>query len=173
MKRLVCWGLALAGALPITATTARAQDAAPRYGFVDTERLIRETPGAASADSLFQREFAQWQAQLNALEDSLRRMIAEYDRQQITLTPEAKDRRQQEIRQKQSQYQRLEAELAQRAETRRAELLSPIMRRILDTVEQVRRERNIPLVFTSQALVAADTALDLTNEVITRMKAGR
>lgn len=167
---------ALAGAWTVTATTpapGQQTPGSPRYGFVDSDRLIRETPGAAAADSLFQREFAQWQAQLGAIQDTLRQLIAEYDRQQITLTPEAKERRQQQIRQRQSQYQQLEASLARRAEDRRAELLSPIMRKILDAVEQTRREGNYTMVFTAQALVAADTTLDLTDEVLSRMRAER
>lgn len=175
MRRLVRWGVAFVAVLAVSTAPVFAQTGAaePRYGYVDTDRLLRETPGAASADSVFQREFAQWQAQLGAVEDTLRRLIAEYDRQQVTLTPEAKDRRQQEIRDKQGQYQRMEADLARRAEQRRAELLSPIMKKILDAVEQVRRERKYEMVFTAQALVAADTILDLTDEVIARMKAAR
>jgi outer membrane protein len=159
----------------LVAAPAWAQQAAPdpgrRLGFVNTDRLLRETPGAARADSLFQREFAQWQAQLNAMEDTLRRLIADYDRQQVTLTPEAKEKRQQEIRQKQAQYQQLEADLTRRAEQRRAELLNPIMRRILDAVEAVRQEKNLSLVFSAEALVAADTTLDVTNDVIRKLRA--
>ncbi len=46
------------------------------------------------------------------------------------------------------------------------------MRKILDAVETVRRDRNFTVVFSAQALVAADTALDLTNEVLARMRTG-
>lgn len=175
VPKLVRRGVAFAGLCGVAvATPAFGQESAsPRFGFVDTDRLIRETPGAASADSVFQREFAQWQAQLRALEDTLRRLMSEYDRQQVTLTPEAKTRREQEIRQKQSQYQQLESSLAQRAETRRADLLSPIMRKILNAVEQVRQQRNYTLVFSAQSLVAADTTLDLTDEVIAALRAAR
>ena len=175
VPKLVRRGSALAGLLSVVALTPAfgQEGAAQQFAFVDTDRLIRETPGAAAADSMFQREFAQWQAQLGALEDTLRQLISEYDRQQVTLTPEAKTRREQEIRQKQTQFQQLEASLAQRAESRRAELLSPIMRKILDAVEQVRQRRNYALVFSAQSLVAADTTLDLTDDVLAVMRAAR
>lgn len=175
VPKLVRRRVAFAGLCSLVAVTPTfgQESASSRFGFVDTDRLIRETPGAASADSTFQREFAQWQAQLGALEDTLRVLLSEYDRQQVTLTPEAKTRREQEIRQKQSQYQQLESSLAQRAESRRAELLSPIMRKILDAVEQVRQQRKYSLVFSAQSLVAADTTLDLTEDVLAAMRAAR
>jgi outer membrane protein len=169
--KIVRWGLAWAASIG-GMTPAVAQEAAkPTYGVVDVDRLIRETPGAAAADSVFQREFAQWQAQLGALEDSLRQMIGEYDRQQVTLTPEAKSRREQEILQKQGQYQQLEAELARRAENRRVELLSPIMRKIRGAVEQVRLDRNLSVIFNQQSAVAWDNTLDVTDAVIATLKA--
>lgn len=174
LKRAIGWVgvfVALAGLGSAGPAFGQAGGTTPKYAFVNAERLLRETPGASEADSVFQREFAQWQAQLSALADTLQRLIAEFDRQQITLTPEAKERRQQEIRQRQTRYQQLEADLTRRAEQRRGELLSPITRRILDTVEQMRREGNYTFIFTAQALVAADTALDLTDEVLARLKA--
>lgn len=174
LKHSTAWACALAALVGLAAAEpalGQAGGTTPKFAFVNAERLLREAPGASEADSTFQREFAQWQAQLTAKADTLQRLIAEYDRQQVTLTPEAKERRQQEIRQRQSQYQQLENDLTKRAEQRRSQLLSPITRRILETVEGLRREGNYTLIFTAQALVAADTALDLTEEVLARLKA--
>jgi outer membrane protein len=93
--------------------------------------------------------------------------------QQLTLSPEAKRNREQQIQQRAQEAQQRMAELDQLAGRRRAELVQPVMDRITAAIEAMREEGNYSLILDVAAgsIIAADPTLDLTQEVIRRLGA--
>lgn len=153
------------------AGVSQPQEAGPKLGYIDSTRIIEETPGAQEAQDTFDREMARWRSEVQVLADSLQQMIAAYEQQQIMLSPEKREERQQEILQKRLEYnQRLE-DLQQAAARRQQELVQPIYDRISSVLSVIREEQSYTMIFdvAAGALIAADTTLDLTQLVIERL----
>lgn len=145
-----------------------------RIGYLDSRRLLQEAPGASEARTLIQGEMARFDAQLKVLEDSVNAMLADYQRRSVLLSADEKTRQEQSIIQRrQAMQQRAEA-INQQANDRQEELMQPVMERVQKAIEEIRKEGGYAIIFdaASAAMVSADSALDLTTQVINRLKAG-
>ncbi|MCI0433029.1 MAG: OmpH family outer membrane protein [Gemmatimonadetes bacterium] len=155
--------------LAIAPLTARAQ----RIAYLDSRRVLQEAPGASEARTLINGELARFDAQLKVLEDSVNAMLADYQRRSVLLSPDEKAKQEQTIIQRrQSMEQRAQA-IRQQAGARQEELMQPVMDRVQKAIEDIRKEGGYSIIFDAQggAMVAADSTLDLTVQVIERMKA--
>lgn len=166
--KIILMAAAGLGALAVPA----AGQGAPKIAYVDSRRLIAEAPGAKEAQESFERDMQRFRAELQQLEDSLKALLSEYEQKQVLLSPEAKRQKEEEIRQKQRAYQERAGELETQAARRQAELVEPIMNRIQEVLNQIQREGGYAMIFDAAAgaLVAADTTLDLTDEVLRRLR---
>lgn len=163
--------MAVAGLLAVSAPLAA--QAAPKIGYIDTRRVIQEAPGAANARTTLEREMQAFQTQLNAMEDSLKAMYTDYQQRQLVMSADAKQKREQEITAKNQAFQQRAQELQQQAQRRQQELMQPIMTKVEQIIDDVRKAEGYAIVFDrgSEAIVSADPALDLTQKVIDRLKA--
>jgi outer membrane protein len=144
-----------------------------KLAYINSNEIIAQTPGASDAQATFDREMARWRSEVQALADSLQDMISTYEQQQVMLSPEKRQERQQDILQKRLEYDQRLADLQQVAQRRQAELIQPIYERITSTLSQIRQEQSYTMIFDTAAgaLIAADTTLDITNLVISRLEA--
>ena len=171
MRNLFAPLMAVAGLLAISAPLSA--QAALKIGYIDTRRVIQEAPGAADARTTMEREMQTFQTQLNAMEDSLKAMYTDYQQKSLTMSADAKQKREQEITQKNQTFQQRAQELQQQAQRRQQELMAPIMEKVEQIIGDVRKAEGFAIVFdiASEAIVSADPALDLTQKVIDRLKA--
>lgn len=169
MRRIALAPLALA--LFLTAGALEAQTL--KIGYINSQQILSNAPGAAEANAAFQQDLATFEAEAQQLQDELIRMQQNLEQQQLTLSPEAKRNREQQIAQKAQEAQTRMAELDQQANRRRAELVQPVMDQISEVIEQIREEGNYSLILDVAAgsIIAADPTLDLTEEVIRRLQA--
>ena len=165
-------GLMLLGGLVAIAAPAAAQTAG-KVAYVDSRRIIAEAPGAREAQTTLNTELSGFEAQLKPLADSVQAMMAEYEQKSVMLSPDAKKQKEDEIRLKQQAFQQRRAQLEQQIEKRQAELVEPIMDRIEKVIEEIRVQGSYAIIFDKAAngMVAADPTLDLTDQVIARLKA--
>lgn len=170
--RTLTTSLFTAAAVALAAVPVSAQDA-PNFAYINSQRIIQEAPGAQEARQAFERDMAEYQAELQQLEEELKGMMDEFEQRQVMMSPEARQNRQQEILQKQREYQQRAEELQERAAQRQNELVEPIMNRIQTVIEELRQERGYTMIFDAAggALIAADPALDITEEVLSRLRA--
>jgi outer membrane protein len=164
---------ALAVALLIVGASPALGQAVTRFGYINSQAILDQAPGAAEASQQFEADLEQLRARIQPATDSLDAMIQAYEAQSLTLSPEAKQRREQAILQKREEVQQLAAQLDQQAGQRRAELVQPIMDRITQVIEEIRVEGNYSMIFDVAAgsIIAADPNLDLTEEVLRRLGA--
>ena len=172
MKTFMSFFGAAACAL-LLAGSAAAQQAPTKVGYIDSRRVIQEAPGAQAARQTIETEMGAYQQQLRMLEDSVRTMFDQYQQQSVMMSPDAKAKREQEITAKQGELQQRATEIQQRAVQRQNELMEPIMARIEQIISTVRTEGGYAILFdvASDALVSADTTLDVTEQVIARLRA--
>jgi outer membrane protein len=170
--RATVTALMAAAALALVALPAAAQ-APVRIGYVNSERILESAPGAREAEQVFQREMQGFQSELQRMGEELQKMMSDFEQQQVMLSPDARRTRQEAIQQRQRQYMERQQQIEQQAGRRQAELVQPIMKRVNDAIEEVRQAGNYSLILDSASglLVAADPALDLTDQVLARLRA--
>ncbi|WP_405285121.1 OmpH family outer membrane protein [Gaopeijia maritima] len=166
------FALFLALALGLTIVSPVAAQTGLKVGFINSAVILDQAPGAQEAAQQFDRDLAQMRAQMQPATDSLDQLITAYEAQSLTLSPEAKQRREEEILTKREQLQQMAANLDQQATQRRAELVQPIMDRVSSVIEEIRVEGGYSIIFdvADGSIVAADPSLDLTDAVLTRLQ---
>ena len=156
--------------------TARAQTAESglKIGYINSSVIVAESSAALAAQEQFKREMVPFESELQAMETEIGELLNRYQAQQVTLSPDVRRVRQQEIVQKQEAYQTRMGEIEAEAATRQQELVAPIMERINGIIQEIRREGSYTFIFDVSAggLIAADESLDLTEEVIQRLAQG-
>lgn len=169
MRRTSFAALALIFAL--AAGTAEAQTL--KIGYINSQEILANAPGAQEAQQAFEGEMQAYTTEAQQLQDELTRMQQQLAQQELTLSPEAKRNRQQQIQQKAQEAQARMAEMDQLAAQRRAELVQPVMDKITEVIEAMREEGNYALILDVAAgsIIAADPTLDLTSEVLRRLNA--
>lgn len=172
MKRFFSFGSLLAAALLVGG--AGSAEAQAKIGYVNTQKLVAEAPGSKEAQQTLEREMGQYRTQVDSLEKSLQKMQEDFQKQEASLTAAVKQQRQQQLQQSFAAYQQRVGQLEQTAAQRQQQLVEPIMKRIKDTIEVVRKEGGYAIIFDggNSGMVAADPALDLTDRVLTRLRAG-
>lgn len=162
----------LAGLLLLAGATAL-QGQTLKLGWINSAEILEEAPGARQASEEFNRYLQGSYAEIERMSSELQALMDQYDRAQLTLTPEARDRRQQEIQRKQQEYQARMEELEEQAAQRQQELVQPIMDRVNQVIDQLREEGGYAIIFDVAAgsIIAVDPSLDLTPEVLRRLRA--
>ncbi len=161
----------LAGlALLISAAAVEAQT--PRIGYIDSQAILQEAPGAQEAQAEFERDMERYQSEIERMGEELERLITAYQQQERTLSPEARERREDEIRQVEFRYQQRIEEMEVEAAQRRQQLVEPILDRMSGAIEEIRAEGQYVMIFdvASRAIIAADPELDLTSQVLQRLR---
>lgn len=169
MRRTPFAALALIFAL--VAGAAEAQTL--KIGYINSQEILASAPGAREAQQAFEREMQAYTNEAQQLQDELTRMQQQLAQQELTLSPEAKRNRQQQIQQKAQEAQARMQQMDQLAAQRRAELVQPVMDKITEVIEAMREEGNYALILDVAAgsIIAADPSLDLTAEVLRRLNA--
>jgi len=144
----------------------------PRMGYINSQRILVEAPGTSDAQRLFEQDMERYRTELERMESELETLQDNLDRQQATLTAAVRQERQQEIQQRFFAYQQRRTELEETAQRRQEELVAPIMRRISEVIEDIRRDGNYAMIFDASAgaLITADPTLDLTDQVLQRLR---
>ena len=172
MSKFVRAGLVALAALTTVPVVAQAQ--ALKFAYIDSRAILAQAPGRAEAEAQFQKEMQSYQSQVKLMGDSLNTMMAAYTKAELTLSPSAKEARQKTIRDKEAAYQERVQGLQEQAQQRQGELMGPIMQLINTAISDVRAQDGYSFIFDVGAqggvVVAADTTLNITEKVLTRLK---
>jgi len=168
-------GLA-AGTLAGTGTLAAQQAGGPKIAYVNTQAILKQTPGYVKAESTFTKELATYRVEVQKLQASLDSSASDFDQQSVMLSPTQRAAKRKDLQAQQQKLEQRTQELQQKAATRERELLDPIQSKVNSVIEGVRAAGNYAMIFDVSApnngIVTADKTLDLTQRVIQQLKAG-
>lgn len=170
MRKVLAAGLFMAG---FTALAAPLRAQGLKFAYVDSRRIFAEAPGADAARNAINQEMAKYQARAQAMSDSLDAMVADYNKQSVLLSPEEKKKREDAIIQRRQTMNQRAQFLQEEAQNKQNDLMEPVMKKVEAVIESLRKEGGYAIIFdaASQAMVSADSTLDLTNQVLSRLKA--
>lgn len=163
--------LGMVAALMLLSTSSAAAQAA-RVGYVNTTQVLEEYTPAQEARQALESARLEAESEIQLLGRGYQAAVDEYQQQAMTMTPEARQAREQELVAQQQALQNRTQELDIQFQERQAELLQPVMGRVTAVIEEIRVEGSYALILdsASQAILAGDPALDLTQEVLTRLQ---
>ncbi|MFL5469977.1 MAG: OmpH family outer membrane protein [Gemmatimonadaceae bacterium] len=157
------------------AQTAQTPPTAVKIGYINSALLLQQAPGRAEAEAQFEREVGAYRQQIQRMDDSLRTMMASFDRDAAKLDSATRENRRRTIGQREAEYQTRARGLDSTMQARQAQLVKPIMERVQGVIEAIRAEDGYSVILDvgSQVsvVVAADKRLDLTDRVLARLKA--
>src|ERR1700761_8631676 len=167
MKRIVL----ILGFVLISFTTAFAQ----RFGFVDSDYILKHMPEYASAQRQLEALSAQWQKEVDNRYQEIDRLYKAYQADEVLMTPDMKKRRQAEIDDKEKsakEFQRQkfgpEGELTQKSNS----MIKPIQDKMMKAVQAVAEEDNIDMIFDKNSEVVmlyASPRYDKSSDVIVKL----
>jgi len=156
------------------AQATQAPPAAVKIGYINSAQLLQQAPGRAEAEAQFDREVGVYRQQIQRMDDSLRTLMAAFDREAPKLDSATRETRRASIGQREVEYQARARGLDSTMQARQAQLVKPIMERVQSVIEAIRAEDccSVILDVGSQGVVvvAADKRLDLTDRVLARLK---
>jgi outer membrane protein len=155
---------------------AAQQGGGVKVAFVNTQAILKQTPGYVKAESTFTKELANYRVEVQKLQASLDSAASDFDQQSVMLSPTQRAAKRKDLQAQQQKLEQRTQELQQQAATRERELLDPIQSKVNSVIEGVRAAGNYAMIFDVSApnngIVTADKSLDLTQRVIQQLKAG-
>jgi len=165
---LIVAGTGAAQAPQGTATPAK-------IAYINSAALLAQAPGRAEAEAQFDREVGVYRQQIQRMDDSLKTLVAAFDRDAAKMDSVAREAQRTSIGRREAEYQRRARGLDSTMQVRQAQLVKPIMERVQAVIEAIRTEDGYSMIFDvgnqTSVVVAADKKLDLTDRVLARLKA--
>jgi outer membrane protein len=158
MRTTSLFALALAG----WAFAALAQS--PKIGFVNTERVFRESAPAKQAQQKLEREFAARNAELAKVEKQGRDLQTELERDNVTMTETVRRNKERELADISRNFQRIQREIREDLNLRRNEALAGVQERATRVINQIAEQEKFDLIL--QEAVFASGKIDITDKVI-------
>ncbi len=162
-----CWLGVLLG-LAALAGNAQAEDF--RVGFVNTDRIFRETTTAKAAQVKLEQEFSRREKELNDLGNNLKTASEKFEREAPTIPESQRVTRQKQLVDQDREFQRKRREFQEDLNARKSEELQQVLERANRVVKQVAEAEKYDLVL--QEAVYINPKHDITDKVIKALNGG-
>jgi outer membrane protein len=161
--------------LAMMAITAKAQSGSFKIAYVNTQALMDAAPGRAAAEEILNKEGDGYRAQVQKMQDSINTLLAKYQKDEATLSATAKDNAQKAIQSLETDAQAQQLKFQQQMQQHSTEVYAPIMDVVKKVLDDIRKEDGYAMILANDPqttpIVAADKNLDITDRVVSRLKA--
>ncbi|OWQ83906.1 OmpH family outer membrane protein [Roseateles terrae] len=162
--------LKMVAAVAVTAATALAAQAQElKIGYVNSERILRETNLAKASEAKLQAEFSRREKALLDQEGKLRSAAEKLDKDGPALTETERGRRQRELIEQDRDLQRKRREFNEDVAQRKNEELSAVIEKANKVIKQIYEQEKYDLIV--QDAVHASARVDITKKVIDTLNA--
>lgn len=155
------WALALA------TTPALAQEL--KLGYVNSERVLRDSAPAKAAQAKLEAEFGRRERELNDIRNRLKTAADKFEKDAPTLPEAEKTRRQREIVDQERDLQRKQREFQEDLNQRKNEELAAVVERANRVIRQIFETEKYDAIL--QEVVFAGPRVDITDKVIRALNA--
>jgi outer membrane protein len=157
--RKILLALALAAAAPL----ALAQTSG-KFGFVNTERILRDALPAQRAQKKIESEFQKRDQELARIADQLKRMQDDLDKNSVTMSDTQRRNKEREFSDLNRDFQRKQREFREDLNQRRNEELAQVVEQANRVIRQIAEQEKFDIIF--QDAVFASPRIDITDKVI-------
>jgi outer membrane protein len=157
--------LAFAAALVLFAISGASVAADYKIGFVNAERLWRDSAPAKRAQQKLEKEFAPREAELQKLGKQIRDLQAALDKDGPTLGETERRNKERDLANQSRDLQRMERQFREDVNLRRAEELAAVQERANKILLQIAEVEKFDLIL-QDPVVFASQRIDITEKVI-------
>ena len=158
---MALWALALA------TTPALAQEL--KLGYVNSERVLRDSAPARAAQAKLEAEFGRRERELNDIRNRLKAAADKFEKDSPTLPESEKTRRQRELVDQERDLQRKQREFQEDLNQRKNEELAAVVERANRVIRQIFETEKYDAIL--QEVVFAGPRVDITDKVIRALNA--
>jgi len=145
-------------ALPVPAV------AEGKIGFVNTERIMRESAPAQRAQKKIEGEFQKRDAELTRIAEQLKRMQEDVEKNAVTMSEAQRRVKERELGDLDRDFQRKRREFQEDLNQRRNEELAQVLEQANRAIRAIAEQEKFDIIF--QDAVYANPRIDLTERVI-------
>ena len=135
-----------------------------KIGFLDAERINRESAPAERASKKLEQEFAPRAAKLQQMEKQLKDMQAQLEKEAVTMSDSDRRKREQDLATQSREFQRLQREYREDLNLRRNEELAALFERANKVIRQIAESEKYDLIL--QEAVYRSPRIDITEKVL-------
>jgi outer membrane protein len=163
---IVAGMLAFAASMPVLAQTqgATAQGQGTKIGFVNTERILRESAPAKAAQNRIDAEFKKRFDELQRMDADLRKQVEKFDKDAPVLSESDRTKRQRDLADLDADLQRKRREYQEDINRRRNSEFSDIVTKVNEAIKRIAEQDHYDLIL--QDAVSVGSRVDLTDRVI-------
>jgi outer membrane protein len=166
---------ALAATLFCIAPAAGAQAPAPaltgKFGFVNTERILREAAPAQRAQKKIEAEFKKRDDELAKIAGELKKLQDELEKNAVTMSETQRRTKERDFGEMNRDFQRRQREFREDLNQRRNEELAQVVQQANGVIRQIAEQEKFDIIF--QDAVFASPRIDITEKVIKALDAGK
>ena len=165
MKKL----LLVVGGFLLIAFAATAQT---RYAIIDTRYVLDKMPEYKDAQKKLDDIAANWQKEIDSLQEQLNRMYKDYDAEQVMLSDDLRKKREEQLFQREKNLRDLqrkrfgfEGDLFKK----RQELIKPVQDKVYNAVQRIAVQRGYDFILDKSegiTVIFADPKLDKSEDVL-------
>jgi len=155
--------------LGLAAATAAAQDF--KIGFVNTDRVLRDSAAARAAQTKLEQEFSRRERELETQRTQLVRDSERFEREAPTLSETQRTARQRQLVDMDRDFQRRSREFQEDLNVRKNEELQQLLERANRIIRQIAEAEKFDLII--QEAVYINPRHDITDRVITGLNNAR
>jgi outer membrane protein len=163
--------LLIATLLAAASLAASAQEL--KIGYVNSERVLRESDPARRAQQMLDQEFGKREKDLNDQQAKLVAAADKLDKDAPTLPDSEKQRRQRELVDADRDLQRKKREFQEDLTTRRNEAVSSVSERANRVIKQIGDTEHFDLILADQPVIYFSSRVDITKKVIDALNAAK
>lgn len=141
-----------------------------RIGFVNTDRIFKESSAAKAAQTKLEQEFSKREKELVDLQANVKTMADKLEREAPTLAESQRATRQKQLVEQDREFQRKRREFQEDLNARKNEELQQVLERANKVVKQVAEAEKYDVVL--QEAVYINPKHDITDKVIKTLNAG-
>lgn len=168
MKR---WLQSAAGIVSVALACAAASAQELKIGYVNSERILRDSAPARAATQKLEQEFAKRDRDLQEMGVKLKAAAERFEKDSPVLSESDRARRQRELAEMDREFQRRQREFREDLNQRRNEELQILLERAQRIVRQVAEQEKYDIIV--QDAVYFSSRVDITDKVLRALNNGK
>ena len=166
MKNILLAAVLAALSLPAAAQApASPAPASGKFGFVHTERILRDSVPAVRAQKKIEAEFQRRDRELAGITDQLKRMQAELDKDAMTMSETQRRTKEREFGELNRDFQRKQREFREDLNQRRNEELAQVVEQANRVIRLIAEQEKFDIIFQEMPAYVSPR-IDITDKVI-------
>ncbi|HEY9447823.1 MAG TPA: OmpH family outer membrane protein [Burkholderiales bacterium] len=159
LAALLLWSAAAAGAAEL------------KIGFIDAERINRESVPAERASKQLEKEFAPRAQELQRREAQIKTLQGQLEKESVTMGEGDRRNKEQELARLSLDFQRMQREYREDLNLRRNQELSTLFERANRVIKQIAESEKYDLIL--QEAVYRNPRIDITDKVLKALAEGK